>query len=90
MPWEEVIDYLIWGFSYCHRKAIIDNGLNMRKDLKLISSVLEWVDKNTEYYFNYLIASFAGVIFLRVVGYIIEYLYLQLLKRWGSKFIKKL
>lgn len=62
----------------------------MRKDLELMSRVLEWVDKNAEHYFNHLIGPFARVIFLRVVDYIIEHLYLQLFKEWSPKFIKKL
>lgn len=81
MPKSKAIINLIWGVFYYQRRSIVDDGLNIRKDLWLMSQILKYIYKKMECNLYYFVYSFIRAINLRVISYTI--------RKLNSKFIKQ-
>lgn len=77
MSQKKAVSQFIQSFSSCKRRDIIDNGLDTRKDLKLMSKVYKCMHKKIKHYFDYLFYLLNKVIGLRVISSTIEKFYFQ-------------
>lgn len=89
MPWKKAVGQFIQSFSNCKKRNIINNGLDTKKDLKLISKVYKCIHKKTKCYFNYLVYLLTKIIGLRVISSVIKHFYFQPFEKYYPKLTEK-
>lgn len=89
MSQKKAVSQFIQSFSSCKRRDIIDNGLDIKKDLKLMSKVYKCMHKKIKHYFDYLFYLLNKVIGLRVISGTIEQFYFQPFEKHYLKLTKE-
>lgn len=87
---DKVVGNLIRNLYRCGEKNIINDGLDMKEDVKLMSRIIQYMNKKTECNFYYLLYFFAKAICLRIIGCAIKELHPQFVEQHYLKLIEKL
>lgn len=68
MLWKKAVNHFIRAFFNCKRKNIINNSLDIEKNLRTISKIYKCIYKKIKYYFNYLVYFLITTINLKIIS----------------------